>query len=144
MKRSRSGEPARPENGVDRALRNVYEPMLVRLATCNLNQWAMDFKGNLERIVASIKEAKANGCKFRTGPELEISGYGCEDYFLENDTFLHSWMSVDWRARALCVLNRRVLSLAPTKTALWASLGELLKDDLTDGILCDIGCATAQ
>jgi NAD+ synthase (glutamine-hydrolysing) len=29
--------------------------------------------------------------RYRVGPELEISGYGCEDHFLENDTFQHSW-----------------------------------------------------
>lgn len=87
------------------------EPRLVKVATCNLNQWAMDFKGNLERIKDSIREAKQQGCRFRTGPELEITGYGCEDHFLENDTFVHAW----------------------------ASLEELLKDGLTDGILCDIG-----
>ena len=26
-----------------------------------------------------FQEAKAQGCSFRTGPELEITGYGCED-----------------------------------------------------------------
>lgn len=31
---------------------------IVTLATCNLDQWAMDFQGNLERIVKSIDEAK--------------------------------------------------------------------------------------
>lgn len=71
----------------------------------------MDFKGNLERVEESIKEAKAAGCRFRTGPELEIPGYGCEDSFLEGDTFLHSW----------------------------ESLAKLLTGDLTDDILCDIG-----
>ncbi len=25
------------------------------------------------------------------GSELETSSYGCEDHFLEFDTFLHSW-----------------------------------------------------
>ena len=34
---------------------------LVTLATCNLNQWAMDFEGNLERIIASIQIAKEKG-----------------------------------------------------------------------------------
>ena len=68
-------------------------PRLVTIATCNLNQWAMDFAGNLERVKESIKEAKILGCKFRTGPELEIPGYGCEDHFLEYDTFTHSWNS---------------------------------------------------
>lgn len=83
----------------------------VKVATCNLNNWALDFKGNLMRIEESIREAKAQGCKFRTGPELEITGYGCEDYFHEQDTFLHAW----------------------------DSLASLLKGDLTHGILCDIG-----
>eukprot|EP01035_Chromulina_nebulosa_P025859 gene25859-33799_t len=86
----------------------------VVLSTCNINQWAMDFDGNYERIRKSIIEAKAiPGCKFRLGPELEISGYSCEDHFLELDTFLHS---------------EQTLAL-------------LLKDEtLTKDILCDIGC----
>lgn len=86
-------------------------PALARVATCNLNQWAMDFPGNLERVEASIKAAKAAGCTFRTGPELEITGYGCEDHFLEGDTFLHAW----------------------------ESMVSLLAGDVTVGILCDIG-----
>ena len=84
---------------------------LVTLATCNLNQWAMDFEGNLERIAVSIQIAKEKGARYRLGPELEISGYGCEDHFLEQDTFLHSW----------------------------ECLAEILKGDLTAGMLCDIG-----
>ena len=78
---------------------------LVRVATCNLNQWAMDFRGNLERIEESIREAKAAGCTFRTGPELEITGYGCEDSFLELDTFEHAWESV--RALLLFFASRK-------------------------------------
>ncbi|KAM9958172.1 hypothetical protein ACTFIW_013152 [Dictyostelium discoideum] len=66
----------------------------VTLATCNLNQWAMDFKGNLERIIESINIAKSKGAKYRLGPELEICGYGCEDHFLEQDTMLHCWQSL--------------------------------------------------
>src|SRR5512143_1406334 len=84
---------------------------LTTLATCNLNQWSLDFEGNLERIAESIRIAKAAGARYRLGPELEISGYGCEDAFLEGDTIRHSW----------------------------EVLAELLKGDLTDGILCDIG-----
>ena len=45
---------------------------LVTLATCNLNQWAMDFDGNLARIAESIRTAKARGASYRLGPELEI------------------------------------------------------------------------
>jgi NAD+ synthase (glutamine-hydrolysing) len=84
---------------------------LVTLATCNLNQWALDFEGNLGRIIESIEIAKARGARYRLGPELEIPGYGCEDSFLEEDTILHSW----------------------------ECLAEILKSDLTDGIICDIG-----
>ena len=31
------------------------------IATCNLNNWALDFDGNLERIAASIRVAKLKG-----------------------------------------------------------------------------------
>ncbi|KAI8811247.1 glutamine-dependent NAD synthetase with GAT domain-containing protein [Cladochytrium replicatum] len=64
---------------------------LVTLATCALNQWALDFQGNYERILESIRAAKAAGARYRLGPELEIPGYGCNDHFLEGDTYLHSW-----------------------------------------------------
>jgi NAD+ synthase (glutamine-hydrolysing) len=84
---------------------------LVTVATCNLNQWALDFDGNLERIVTSIKEAKEKGATYRVGPELEICGYGCEDHFLEQDTFYHCWESMEY----------------------------ILQSDITNGILCDIG-----
>ena len=84
---------------------------LYTVATCNLNQWALDFPGNLARIEASIREAKAAGARYRTGPELEVSGYGCEDHFFEEDTVLHCWQS----------------------------LAALLQGELTHGILCDVG-----
>lgn len=64
---------------------------LVTLATCNLDQWSLDFKGNTKRILESIEQAKRLGATYRVGPELEITGYGCEDHFLEMDTFLHAW-----------------------------------------------------
>lgn len=83
----------------------------VTVATCNLNQWALDFDGNVARIRESILEAKAAGARYRVGPELEIPGYMCEDHFLEMDTFHHSW----------------------------DGLADLLQDDTTHGILCDIG-----
>ncbi len=84
---------------------------LTTLATCNLTQWALDFEGNLGRIIESIQIAKGNGARYRLGPELEIPGYGCEDHFLEGDTFLHSW----------------------------ECLAEILRGNLTTDILCDIG-----
>ncbi|KAI9867196.1 MAG: glutamine-dependent NAD(+) synthetase [Trichoglossum hirsutum] len=85
-------------------------PNYMTLATCNLNQWALDWEGNVERVISSIQIARAKGGKtkpvfrrrripkanrhaatLRVGPELEITGYGCYDHFLEPDTFLHSW-----------------------------------------------------
>eukprot|EP00127_Corallochytrium_limacisporum_P003787 Clim_evm1s153 gene=Clim_evmTU1s153 len=63
------------------------------VATCILNQWALDFEGNFERILKSIQEAKAKGARLRTGPELEVTGYGCNDHFYEQDTYRHAWES---------------------------------------------------
>ena len=85
--------------------------MKIMLATCNLNQWSLDFEGNTARIIESIETAKASGARYRLGPELEIPGYSCEDHFLELDTLRHSWESM------ACIL----------------------KGGYTDGILCDIG-----
>lgn len=42
------------------------------IASCSLNQWALDWKGNLVRIKASILEAKARGASLRVGSELEV------------------------------------------------------------------------
>ena len=63
---------------------------LVKVATCSLNQWAMDFEGNLTRTKQSLRAAKDAGAVFRVGPELELTGYGCEDHFLESDTLAHA------------------------------------------------------
>jgi NAD+ synthase (glutamine-hydrolysing) len=51
---------------------------LATLATCSLNQWALDFDGNLARTLASCAAARARGATYRVGPELELTGYGCE------------------------------------------------------------------
>ncbi|KAF2465588.1 glutamine-dependent NAD(+) synthetase with GAT domain-containing protein [Lindgomyces ingoldianus] len=64
---------------------------LMTVATCSLNQWALDWEGNLARIKESIHEAKARGATLRVGPELEVCGYGCLDHFLEGDLYLHCW-----------------------------------------------------
>ncbi|KAK6204428.1 glutamine-dependent NAD(+) synthetase [Scheffersomyces amazonensis] len=63
----------------------------ITIATCNLNQWALDFEGNRDRIIESIRQAKKQGAKLRVGPELEICGYGCLDHFSESDLYQHSW-----------------------------------------------------
>uniref|UniRef100_A0A7S0EXQ7 Glutamine-dependent NAD(+) synthetase n=1 Tax=Hanusia phi TaxID=3032 RepID=A0A7S0EXQ7_9CRYP len=71
----------------------------------------MSFEQNKRRIQQSIAIAKREGARMRLGPELEISGYGCEDHFLEEDTLTHSW----------------------------EVLADILREGSTDGILCDIG-----
>lgn len=45
----------------------------VTVAVSTLNQWALDFEGNLSRIMQSIMEAKDMGASYRTGPELEVT-----------------------------------------------------------------------
>lgn len=45
----------------------------VTVAVSTLNQWALDFEGNMNRILQSIIEARELGATYRTGPELEIT-----------------------------------------------------------------------
>jgi NAD+ synthase (glutamine-hydrolysing) len=68
--------------------------MLITLATCALNQWALDFTGNLERTRKSFEIAKQKGAVYRLGPELELCGYGANDHFLELDTVNHCFESL--------------------------------------------------
>ena len=63
----------------------------IGIAVCSLNQLALDFEGNADRIIRSIEEAIGLGAAIRVGPELDIPGYGCEDAFYEMDTTFHSW-----------------------------------------------------
>ncbi|XP_067414313.1 glutamine-dependent NAD(+) synthetase isoform X1 [Emydura macquarii macquarii] len=83
----------------------------VTVAACALNQWALDFEGNLARILKSIEMAKYKGARYRLGPELEICGYGCLDHYYESDTLLHSF----------------------------EVLAKLLESPVTQDIICDVG-----
>jgi NAD+ synthase (glutamine-hydrolysing) len=72
----------------------------------------MSFTHNKSNIIKSIEIARKYGASYRLGPELEVSGYGCEDHFFELDTVRHSWQV----------------------------LTEILKSkDLTRDMICDIG-----
>lgn len=51
------------------------EQRVVKVASCTLNQWAMDFEGNKNRIITSLRECVQKGANVRLGPELEIPGY---------------------------------------------------------------------
>ena len=63
----------------------------VKIGLCSLNNDPLDFKKNYKNIMDSIEECKKLNCSIRIGGELEISGYACEDHFLEYDTVFHSW-----------------------------------------------------
>lgn len=43
----------------------VGQQRIAVMATCQLDQWAMDFEGNLERIARSIDEARRRGARYR-------------------------------------------------------------------------------
>lgn len=63
----------------------------IGIAVCTLNQLALDFEGNLKRILKSLDDCVRENASIRIGPELEIPGYSCEDAFFEEDTVFHSW-----------------------------------------------------
>ena len=63
----------------------------VTLSAATLPSVPLDFAGNCERIKQSIRLARDAGATLRTGPELEICGYGALDHHLEGDTVRHSW-----------------------------------------------------
>ena len=77
----------------------------ITVSTCNLNQWALDFSGNLDRTKKSFMEAKLHNSMYRLGPELELCGYGCNDHFYEPDTVLHCWQSLAHLMTEECCRN---------------------------------------
>jgi NAD+ synthase (glutamine-hydrolysing) len=54
----------------------------IKLAGATVNQTPLDWKGNLERILNAIREAKSKGVEILCFPELAMTGYGSEDLFL--------------------------------------------------------------
>lgn len=65
-----------------------------KICHTSLNQSAMDFQGNKDRIIQSIKFAVENNCVYRVGAELEVPGYSCDDHFKELDLYSHCWETV--------------------------------------------------
>ena len=59
--------------------------MSVRIASSNLNQTPLDWRGNFNNIKESISLAKENKVEILCLPELSITGYGCQDLFY------HDW-----------------------------------------------------
>ena len=54
----------------------------MKIAAAALNQTPLDWVGNFNRIELAIQQAKEQKVSLLLLPELCISGYGCEDYFL--------------------------------------------------------------
>jgi NAD+ synthase (glutamine-hydrolysing) len=54
----------------------------IKLAGATVNQTPLDWKGNLDRIIHAIQEAKSQQVEIICFPELAITGYGSEDLFL--------------------------------------------------------------
>ncbi|KAL9098268.1 MAG: hypothetical protein Q9163_006046 [Psora crenata] len=86
---------------------------LITVAACSLNQWALDWVGNTNRIIESIKLAKKAGAKLRVGGELEITGYDCLDHFLENETYLFSWEMLARILDEILALDGKILLIRP-------------------------------
>jgi NAD+ synthase (glutamine-hydrolysing) len=54
----------------------------IKIAGATVNQTPLDWKGNLDRILNAITEAKSQQVELLCFPELAITGYGSEDLFL--------------------------------------------------------------
>jgi NAD+ synthase (glutamine-hydrolysing) len=66
-------------------------PQRVHVGAACLNQTALDWTGNRERIVRAIREARERGVSLLCLPELAITGYGCEDAFLSPGILARAW-----------------------------------------------------
>jgi len=55
--------------------------MSVRIASSNLNQTPLDWRGNFNNIKESISLAKENKVEILCLPELSITGFGGQDFF---------------------------------------------------------------
>ena len=64
---------------------------LLKLAAAVLNQTPLDWRGNQDRILAAIGEARQAGASVLCLPELCITGYGCEDAFHAPSVHRRAW-----------------------------------------------------
>ncbi|GIV37744.1 MAG: NAD(+) synthase [Cyclobacteriaceae bacterium] len=54
----------------------------IRIAGAALNQTPLDWEGNVHNICLALEEARKQQVRLLVLPELCITGYGCEDWFL--------------------------------------------------------------
>ena len=104
-----------------------------KVAACALNQWALDFIGNCQRIIESISQAKSQGAILRVGPELEVCGYGCNDHFFESGNH-YSFVLCHYDKPKKLILFFKDLYYHS-----WQSIYDIIASGVTEGIICDIG-----
>ncbi len=51
----------------------------MKIALCQINTTVGDFAGNVQKVLASLKKAKADGCELALFPELTLTGYPPRD-----------------------------------------------------------------
>jgi NAD+ synthase (glutamine-hydrolysing) len=61
----------------------------LKIALCQINTTVGDFNGNVEKILASLQKAKADGCGLALFPELTLTGYPPRD-LLDRASFLQA------------------------------------------------------
>jgi NAD+ synthase (glutamine-hydrolysing) len=64
---------------------------IIHCAAIALNQTALDWKGNQIRLLNALSEAKSAGAQVICTPELSITGYGCEDAFMSENTMYEAF-----------------------------------------------------
>ncbi len=135
---------------------------LAKLSTCNLNQWALDFTGNLDRIKQSIDESKRQGASYRVlgclfvvyGHHKEMLGWSAIDH-PHNHRWGQSWRCQDmavrttlWSLTPLSIAGRPLRYDGACCTGknrphapdhIPSPSQELIIEGYTDGLLCDIG-----
>jgi NAD+ synthase (glutamine-hydrolysing) len=60
----------------------------------SLNQHPLAFEQNLTNILDSLSFCQDNGCVYRPGIELEVTGFSCGEHFKEKETTDQAWESV--------------------------------------------------
>jgi NAD+ synthase (glutamine-hydrolysing) len=90
----------------------------IRLASAFVNQTPLDWAGNYSRLIQALQAARQQRAAFLCLPELAVTGYGCEDLFLDAVFRKKAWDSLQ--------------SLLPETAGLCAVLG--LPVELADGI----------
>ncbi len=66
----------------------------IKIASVAVNQTALDFPGNLERLKEGVRQAKLNNADIITFPEMAITGYGCDDAWLYPRNIKAAWSNL--------------------------------------------------